>query len=121
MQIVSQLAHSGKTLFELFCDPQPGLSNVDDDLLICWHQARSRTTSDRQLFLKRRFVWRDIAAVNLHTFNHLERLAPWQWQIDTANDGTDMKGWWTGGRARTREEAMDAFRNAWDSYQPKPR
>ena len=47
-----------------------------------------------------------------------DRLAPWRWQIDTTNGGTDMKGWWTGGRARTREEAMDAFRNAWDSHQP---
>jgi hypothetical protein len=30
----------------------------------------------------------------------------------------NKEGWWAHGRARTREEAMGAFRNAWDSYQP---
>ena len=28
-------------------------------------------------------------------------------------------GWWSSERSRTREEAMSAFRNGWDSYQPK--
>jgi hypothetical protein len=48
-----------------------------------------------------------------------EKIAPWRWSIDTTRSGTNADGWWAKGRARTREEAMDAFRNAWDSYQPK--
>jgi hypothetical protein len=40
------------------------------------------------------------------------KLAPWRWSIDTTNGGTDNSGWWTKGRARTREEAMDALGNA---------
>ena len=48
------------------------------------------------------------------------KIAPWVWSIDTTRGGTDMEhGWWSGGRSRTREEAMNAFHNAWDSYQPK--
>ena len=47
-----------------------------------------------------------------------EKIAPWRWSIDTTRSGTNADGWWANGRARTREEAMDAFRNAWDSYQP---
>ena len=48
------------------------------------------------------------------------KIAPWIWSIDTTRGGTDMEhGWWSGGRFRTREEAMNAFRNAWDSHQPK--
>jgi hypothetical protein len=49
-----------------------------------------------------------------------ERMTPWRWSIDTTRGGTNTEtGWWAGGRAQTREEAMDAFRNAWDTYQPK--
>jgi hypothetical protein len=48
-----------------------------------------------------------------------DRIAPWKWSVDTTRGGTDREGWWASGRARTREEAMDAFRNAWDNYQPK--
>ena len=44
---------------------------------------------------------------------------PWRWSIDTTRAGSDVDGWWAKGRARTREEAMDAFRKAWDGYQPK--
>lgn len=46
-----------------------------------------------------------------------EQIAPWKWSINTTW-GNDQ-GWWASGRARTREEAMDAFRNAWDSHQPR--
>jgi hypothetical protein len=48
-----------------------------------------------------------------------DRIMPWKWSVDTTRGGADRDGWWSGGRARTRDEAMDAFRNAWDSYQPK--
>jgi len=48
-----------------------------------------------------------------------EKIAPWIWSIDTTRGGANVDGWWAKGRARTREEAMNAFRNAWDSYQPK--
>lgn len=48
-----------------------------------------------------------------------DRITPWRWSIDTWHGGINPDGWMTSGRARTREEAMDAFRNAWDTYQPK--
>jgi hypothetical protein len=48
-----------------------------------------------------------------------ERINPWLWNIDTTRGGTDKEGWWASGRARTREEAMAALRNAWDNYQPR--
>jgi hypothetical protein len=47
-----------------------------------------------------------------------EKLMPWQWKIET-RQGADFPTHWAGGRARTLEEAMEAFRNAWDNYQPK--
>jgi hypothetical protein len=47
------------------------------------------------------------------------KIARWIWSIDTTRGGTDMEhGWWSGGRSRTREEAVNAFRNAWDGHQP---
>ena len=48
-----------------------------------------------------------------------DKISPWRWSIDTTRGGVDKDGWWAHGRARTREEAMDAFRNAWDTYQPR--
>lgn len=59
-------------------------------------------------------IWLDPRAEQIE-----DKIAPWRWSIDTTNGGTDKTGWWASGRARTREEAMAALRNAWDSYQPR--
>lgn len=48
-----------------------------------------------------------------------DAITPLRWAVDTTRGGTDKDGWWASGRSRTRKEAMDAFRNAWDSCQPK--
>ena len=59
-------------------------------------------------------IWLDPAPETLEA-----KIAPWRWAIDTTRGGTNKDGWWSRGRSRTRDEAMAAFRNAWDSYQPK--
>lgn len=49
-----------------------------------------------------------------------EKLMPWCWEIST-REGAAFATTWAKGRARTREESMDAFRNAWDRVQPTKR
>ena len=76
-----------------------------------------RNEEDYRVFSRERpvgSIWLDTQPQRIQ-----DQIAPWRWSIDTTNGGTDPNGWWASGRARTREEAMDAFRNAWDSYQPK--
>jgi uncharacterized protein YbdZ (MbtH family) len=76
-----------------------------------------RNAEDYRVYSRQRPVgdiWLDANPERLE-----EQIAPWRWSVDTTNGGTDPSGWWASGRARTREEAMDAFRNAWDNYQPQ--
>jgi hypothetical protein len=80
----------------------PRLHKTEEDYRVFW---RERPVGD---------VWLDPRPESL-----ADKLTPWQWSIDMSEGGTDTAGWWTSGRARTREEAMDALRNAWDSYQPR--
>lgn len=78
----------------------------------------TRSDQDYRVFSREDHVgdiWLDEAAESIE-----DRIVPWRWSIDTTRGGTDMThGWWSSGRTRTLDEAMDAFRNAWDGYQPK--